>query len=461
VANLKEISKLRFDALASYARSPWIVFLARELRWFEFANERLLATAVIDSDNQYSGVFMAKDPQERYRWVGQTDYVGSLDEATAGLPAKAEALLSENDAYFVQDEDETPPVDFFTPVVEAARLHTGFRQLSELEGFSPAQEIIGPMMRWYKDADGNFIEQFQTTGFNPRIWELYLFAAFNEAGYIIDRSHQVPDFTVTGPLGELCVEATTLNPSQDASGAAAAPPPTETDDEIRAYLKEYLPLRYARSLTTKLNKRYWEASNVTGKPLLFAIQDFHAPMSMTWTSSSLPLFLYGYDHDAKRGDGGELLVVPKKIESHQWGNKKVDSGFFNQPESEHISAVIRNTSGTLSKFNRIGVIAGFGSDRVVLIREGTMVDHDSNASEPNSFRVRVQRGNYHETWLEGMDVFHNPNANCPLDAAALPGAAHHRCLNGGVIESITPQWHPIGSLTYIFVSPKERPMAAE
>ena len=44
------------------------------------------------------------------------------------------------------------------------------------------------MMRWHEDADGNLIEQFQTSGFDARIWELYLFAALSEAGYGIDRS---------------------------------------------------------------------------------------------------------------------------------------------------------------------------------------------------------------------------------------------------------------------------------
>jgi hypothetical protein len=37
------------------------------------------------------------------------------------------------------------------------------------------------MMHWYEDPDGNFIEQFQTTGFDARLWELYLFAMFCEA----------------------------------------------------------------------------------------------------------------------------------------------------------------------------------------------------------------------------------------------------------------------------------------
>jgi hypothetical protein len=39
------------------------------------------------------------------------------------------------------------------------------------------------MMRWYEDADGNFVEQFQTTGFNARLWELYLFTTLVETGY--------------------------------------------------------------------------------------------------------------------------------------------------------------------------------------------------------------------------------------------------------------------------------------
>lgn len=68
---VNEISKLRFDALASYARNPAIVFLARELRWFEFDHERLLAALVLDTDGEYSAVFMARDLKERYRWVGQ------------------------------------------------------------------------------------------------------------------------------------------------------------------------------------------------------------------------------------------------------------------------------------------------------------------------------------------------------------------------------------------------------
>jgi hypothetical protein len=95
--------------------------------------------------------------------------------------------------YYPGDEKGVP-VDFFTPIVKQASLNPAFVGLSNLNGYSSARGIIEPMMRWYEDADGNFVEQFQSTGFDARIWELYLFAAFTEIGYEISRIHAIPDF---------------------------------------------------------------------------------------------------------------------------------------------------------------------------------------------------------------------------------------------------------------------------
>lgn len=46
-------------------------------------------------------------------------------------------------------------------------------------------------------SDGNFAEQFQTTGFDSRTFELYLFALFREQGWTVDRSASRPDFRLT------------------------------------------------------------------------------------------------------------------------------------------------------------------------------------------------------------------------------------------------------------------------
>jgi hypothetical protein len=216
-----------------------------------------------------------------------------------------------------------------------------------------------------------------------------------------------------------------------------------------------MPIRYAGPLTAKLGKKYWDKENVQGRPLAFAIQDFHAPNSMVSSRTALPTYLYGTVWDWKK-EGEGLVITPKKVEQHQWGQKTVQSGFFSLPGAENVSAVIANASATISKFDRMGVLAGFGSKRVRLIREGTAVNPDPNSELPRVFVHDVNAPGYSETWVEGMDVYHNPSALHPLHPAMLPGAAHHWLRDDGQLESRVPAWQPFGSITRIFVpeSPK-------
>ena len=58
------------------------------------------------------------------------------------------------------------------------------------------------MMHYFEDVDRNFIQQFQSDGFDARIWELYLYALLNELGYGLDRAHAAPDFHCQGLLGD-------------------------------------------------------------------------------------------------------------------------------------------------------------------------------------------------------------------------------------------------------------------
>jgi hypothetical protein len=225
--------------------------------------------------------------------------------------------------------------------------------LRDEEVFSAARGIIEPMMRWYEDVDGNFIEQFQTTGFDARIWELYLFAAFREMGYRIQHIRPAPDFMCANPLAAFGVEATTVNPSRDASGAVVPEPPRDTPEQVRAYLTEYMPIKFGSALTSKLAKRYWEQPHMVGIPLLFALQDFSGRRSMTMTRSAFEKYIYGYAHDWERDASGKLIINPRKIGTHRWGTKEIPSGFFDLPEAENVSAVVFSNGGTISKFNRV------------------------------------------------------------------------------------------------------------
>jgi len=326
--------------------------------------------------------------------------------------------------------------------------------LTEDVSCSAARGIIEPMMHWYEDPDGNFIEQFQTTGFDARLWELYLFAAFREMNYHINRSVPVPDFVCEGVDGDLAVEAMTVNPTQD-KGAIGPPPPHDTEDGRRAFVSEYMPIKFGSTLFSKLNKKYWEQPSAADKPLLFAIQDFSAPPSMIYSRSGLMRYRYGYEHEYRHDGAGHLIVAPRKITTHRWGEKQIPSGFFDLPDAENVSAVVFNNSGTLSKFNRMGVLAGFGSKRVVLVRTGTAYDPNPDSVVPQTFHQVVNAPGYSETWVEGLDVFHNPNAKRPLDPELLPEAAHHRLHSDGRLGSVTPDWHPLGSITHVLVAETE------
>jgi hypothetical protein len=63
----------------------------------------------------------------------------------------------------------------------------------------------------FDDADGNFVEQFQTTGFDARTFELYLGAYFRRSGFTVDRSFARPDFIIERDGNRAAVEVTTSN----------------------------------------------------------------------------------------------------------------------------------------------------------------------------------------------------------------------------------------------------------
>ena len=352
-----------------------------------------------------------------------------------------------DDEYYQGDESGRP-VDFFTPVVPSHRLNSSFVCLREEEVFSAAKGIIEEMMRWYEYADGNFVEQFQTTGFDARIWELYLFAAFREMLYTIDRTHRTPDFLCVNSGARFFVEAVTVNATRDFTAAIVAEPEINSRADFDASRLHYMPIKFGSPLTSKLKRRYWELPHVAGLPLLFAIQDFSAQGSMVRSRSAFETYIYGYTHHWEHDADGKLKILPHKIELHQWGTKEIPSGFFDLPDAENIAAVIFSNSGTISKFNRMGLLAGFGSPRLRLERVGFIVDHDPNATVPQQFRRSVNDPNYDESWSEGLDVWHNPRAIQPLDPRALPSVAHHHLLAGGQIENLTPDWHPLGSMTF-------------
>lgn len=449
---MQSISQLRFNALAGFARDPLALAYAEELGWFEHADERVLGLLIRDrADLDFSGIVFARDELLQYRWTTMTTFEKSPRWAEDKLRSALEQAAMAPDEEHHQGHKKRRTVDFFTPVVPADRLDPDFLGLIEQEGYSPARGIIEPMMRWYDDVDGNFIEQFQTTGFDARLWELYLFASLTELGFAIDRSKAAPDFVAQSLRGEVAIEAVTVNPTKDKSGAALPPPPVDTEEQRVAYLKEYMPIKFGSALYSKLGKEYWAREHVRGKPFVLAVQDFSSPGSMVFTRTGLEIYLYGYDHDWSHDENGKLLIRPRRVTAHTWESKVVPSGFFFLPGAENVSAVLFSNSGTVSKFNRIGLLAGFGSGRVEMIRQGFAYKHDDNSVAPEPFSKIVGASDYSEDWAEGLEVFHNPRAQVSLDPSLFPRASHFRLQDDGQTVAMVPEWCPLGSRTLIRV----------
>lgn len=139
---INEISQVRFDAPASYCRHPAASVLATELRRLEFADERVLAALLLETDGESSAVILAWDLKERHRWIAMTDYFSSAGEALAAAERKVSALLPALDYEREQGDERGATVDFFEPVREAAKLNPTFVTPATEEAVMRASRVI-------------------------------------------------------------------------------------------------------------------------------------------------------------------------------------------------------------------------------------------------------------------------------------------------------------------------------
>lgn len=448
--NIRKIKRSRFDSLAAYARDPRVKLMGREVAWYETEDKSIVSCIIQDyTDEDFFGILMARDESERYRYIDNAGWNDNLALSETALLNKIQEIHKNIDKERLQGGIHKAPVDFFTPLKKTKkRLSPLFNELISNSFYASAKNIIEPMMRWYDDADGNFIEQFQTTGFNQRIWELYLFALLTENDILFNQKEAIPDFICESFHGDFCIEATTVNPTI-IDGKEEQLPQHHNSKDFEDIINNYYPIKYGSALFSKLNKKYWERPICKNKPLVFAVTDCLSPASGKESRYSLLCYLYGYRHETKVDDNGSVTIVPVKIEEHIWGKKVVPSGFFNLPGAENISAVIFSNDASFGKFNRMGLLNEFAPEGSEMVRTGLGIIHDANTVRSQPFCFDVGSPSYREMWSEGLEVYHNPNALYPLSRNVFPKAANHYLLADGQIESYYPDFHPLGSITNV------------
>lgn len=299
-------------------------------------------------------------------------------------------------------------------------MHRNFKIVAEGDHHAAARRMIEEVALAFVDVDGNYVKDFQTTGFNARLWELGLFAFLYEQQFAIPREYDRPDFYITKwgyPIG---IEATTVNPTE-----GDPPPYPSSEEELKQLRNDFMPVKFGSALHSKLQKKYWELEHMKDVPLILAVHDFCADNSMVWSAPALGDYLYGVRHSWKKSADGKLEITETAITEHVWKTKRIPSGFFNLPGSEHVSAVLFSNSTTVSKFNRLGVLAGFGPSNIRIFRTGVRHDFDPNATEGIPFHEEVVPGEYDEDWSHGMQLFHNPKARISIPQEFFQGCAHH------------------------------------
>ncbi len=339
--------------------------------------------------------------------------------------------------------------DLLTPIVDESKFHPGFKALITSPGFAPARTLLRDVWEEYADRDGNFIEQFQTTGFDARTWELFLFAfLWDEARAEFNWNYDAPDFLVNIQGLPICIEAVTANPSQLKNVVIHS---AEAKDPV---LKQHhlYPIRLGSALYSKLCKRYWQLPHVVGNPIILAIQDFHEPESLYHSCASLWQYLYGIRGSWYFDENGQLHIEQITIDEHAQGEKRIPSGFFQLPNAEYVSAVLFGNTGTINKFNRLGYQHGYGREGILgMIRRGLMYDHRPNRAEPIPFAYDLGASDApREGWSQGLSLFHNPNAFHPLPLDLMPCAYHF--MEDGSLTSFSPEFHPFVSQTVVLVA---------
>ncbi len=434
----KPLSKERFDLFAIGTRLSPTSLVADELSYWSDLDENVIGVVFRDKvDNDFGWSLMVRDRLGRFRGVELDVSLRSERQAESRLRVRIADVSRHADleALGVQGDETNSPVDLLEvlPGTQRSELHPYFLEVLERPARAPARAVLREIGPWLTATDPHFVREFQRHQFDQRLWELYLWAAFREGGYDVVHA-EAPDFICSAPWGAFTVEATTVAPST--TGALAQHPNPKTPEELEAFLADYMPIKYGGSLTGKLNRRsaagraYWEEDDAVGLPFVIAVADFHKPAndaelgSMTYTQSAIWPYLYGFTTKWEMVDG-RLVIEEQPNASHSYGPKTIESGFFGLPGSENVSAVLFSNAGTIAKFDRIGVLAGYAPPGHKYLRAGVRFDPDPNATEGTRFCEEVGAEGYLEGWADELQVFHNPNAKQPLPVECFEGLQQH------------------------------------
>lgn len=422
----QRIALERFNALAQWSMPPAMRADTQLASAWTDADERVaVAVLHLNETREFMCVAFARDEAGRWRAFERSGHLPSARAAEQAIGRDFGKRLLEKTPTWPDPIKQPPGIDLFAAIADVSRYEDAFILLRDGFTHAAAKRMLEEIGRWFPDLDGHFVREFQTSGFSARMWELYLWTAFRSLDFELDYAFAVPDFALSKGGQRLFVEATTVSAKDAYTTAMGSGAPPKPPEKIFPYLGNEMAQKFGSPLFSKLKKRDWEKPHVAGHPYILALADFHAPGSMRWSAGALPQYLFGLQSVLTPDADNQLMEMFIPADDAVVGDKRVPTNFFAQPDAENIAAVLFSNAGTLSKFNRMGVRAGFGDAWVSLVREGVLVDPTRFGSEAQ-FKIDVESPAYEEGWADEMILFHNPRALHPVDPTLFSGIGQVR-----------------------------------
>jgi hypothetical protein len=244
----------------------------------------------------------------------------------------------------------------------------------------------------------------------------------------VDFAYRAPDFLVTDH-GGFNVEATVALHAKDATPEYmkfAEPIPKDLNEFNRRAI-----LRIRNSIENK-RKRFAESystlDHVKDRPFVLAITAVDSPYATLACQRAIEAVLFGYYVDEERylREGGELEGHPLDSVAKDNGSE-VGLGVFLDEEFKWLSAVMFSSCATWGK------VRALSSDpNPAILFEAQK--YNPKGSRPHI--IRAKKSQYTEHLLDGLRIYHNPQATHKLD----PCIFRHRDVFQSYFSELNDDW---------------------
>ena len=312
-------------------------------------------------------------------------------------------------------EGSEKDMDLFEPLKKVSKdqWHTKFKLLKE-DPYGEGERAI--LQRWVKglvDRDYKMVQEFQKT-FHASFWEFYLYACFKEAGFVLEQSHNRPDFMIKAPYA-VNVEAVVANiknqgrPESDRGLEDLMDmfiPPKNQEDFFQ--IQHEAIIRQSNAITSKIKKYENEYSKCDwvreDVPFVIAVSSYSQVNYGREFIYPMMTLLYGMYYVPEENRYVSVSEVQKP-----GTDSTVPVGLFNSDKYSGISAILYSCTTTLGKLTSLAKSEGYLSmNEVYNLRR----DYEDTRIPYKLQHVGVDSP---ELLTDGLFLFHNPYAKHKLD----------------------------------------------